>query len=119
MQADNYIRQTVEAYPLLGAEYKKISDMTDIQKTDYLLSMIGKEYRVVGDITEVNSDGTIQLQLKNSTFMAISIVRGFPQERLKELTKDDIIDFIGRVSNTDDFLYIRITTDFVRNTEKY
>ncbi len=119
VQSDNYIRQTVEAYPLLGAEYKKISDMTDIQKTDYLLSMIGKEYRVVGDITEVNSDGTIQLQLKNSTFMAISIVRGFPQERLKELTKDDIIDFIGRVSNTDDFLYIRITTDFVRDTEKY
>lgn len=119
VQADNFIRQTVEAYPLLGAEYKKISDMTDMQKSDYLLNMMGKEYRVVGEVTEVNTDGTIQLQLKNSTFMAISMVHAFPQERLKELTKDDVIDFIGRVSNTNDLLYIMITTDFIRDTEKY
>lgn len=119
VQADNFIRQTVEAYPLLGAEYKKISDMTDMQKSDYLLNMMGKEYRVVGEVADVNTDGTIIINLKSSTFLAMAEVRAFPQERLKDLAKNDIIDFIGRVSNTSDFITINVTTDFIRDTEKY
>lgn len=115
----NYTKQTVEAYPLLGAEYKKISDMTDIQKEPYLRDMMGKEYRIVGGITEVRTDGTIQLQLKNSTFMAISMVKGYPSDRLMEITNDDTLDFIGRVSETSTLLYLNITTDFIRDTEKY
>jgi len=114
---EDIIKQTVDAYPLLGAEYKKITDMTDIQKEPYLREMIGKEFRVIGDITEVNTDGKIQLQLKNSNFMAISMVNGYPADRLTLLNKSDVIDFIGKVTETDTMIYLSITTQYIRDTE--
>lgn len=115
----NLVKQTVDAYPLLGSEYRKISDMTDIQKEPYIRELMGKEFRVIGGITEVNADGTIQIGLKNSSFMNISMVKGYPADRLSKLTKDDTIDFIGRVVETSTLLYLNVTTEFIRDTEKY
>lgn len=104
-------------YPLLGAEYKKISDLTDFQKESYLQNMVGQEYRVVGKITDVESNGSIQLDLVDSTFFAISQVEGYPYDQLLNLKKGDEIDFIGRVIKSDTFLYLMITTEFVRDAK--